>query len=110
MLLRFVHSARSDHVADTDALLTELLGREARTVADLLTRPDQRPSSALDLVALNSAVADVVSTGPAACADVSDSGPNAHAAWRRALRNGSALDGVRAGLADKGEELLVPRL
>ncbi|QUQ67141.1 NmrA family NAD(P)-binding protein [Kutzneria sp. CA-103260] len=37
MLLRFFHAARSGHFADTDPLLAELLGREPRTVADLLT-------------------------------------------------------------------------
>jgi uncharacterized protein YbjT (DUF2867 family) len=37
MLLLFFHAARSGHFADTDPLLAGLLGREPRTVADLLT-------------------------------------------------------------------------
>lgn len=37
MLIRFFHAARSGHFAETDPLLAQLLGREPRTVADLLT-------------------------------------------------------------------------
>jgi uncharacterized protein YbjT (DUF2867 family) len=37
MLLRFFQAARSGHFAETDPLLTELLGREPHTVTDLLT-------------------------------------------------------------------------
>jgi uncharacterized protein YbjT (DUF2867 family) len=37
LLLPFFHAARSGHFAETDPLLAELLGREPRTVADLLT-------------------------------------------------------------------------
>lgn len=36
MLLGFFHAARNGHFAETDPALTELLGREPRTVADLL--------------------------------------------------------------------------
>jgi hypothetical protein len=37
MLLQFFHAARSGHFAETGPLLAELLRREPRTVADLLT-------------------------------------------------------------------------
>ncbi|MEV6638478.1 NAD(P)H-binding protein [Amycolatopsis sp. NPDC051371] len=41
MLLLFFHAARSGHFAETDPLLAELLRREPRPVADLLTDPSR---------------------------------------------------------------------